>query len=73
MSAVLILNIFFITFVVVGMLLLLGWGIVTDRTVATRRTRLARRPARAGPARAGPPHPARAHHARRAGLQPPVT
>ncbi len=30
MSAVLILNIFFITFVVVGMLLLLGWGIVTD-------------------------------------------
>jgi hypothetical protein len=68
MSAVLILNIFFITFVVVGMLLLLGWGIVTDRTVATRRTRLARRPARAGP-----PHPARAHHARRAGLQPPVT
>ena len=51
MSAVLILNIFFITFVVVGMLLLLGWGIVTDRTVATRRTRLARRPARAGPPR----------------------
>ena len=60
MTAVMILNIVFATLVVAGMLALLGWGIVTDRTVASRRGRLARRPAHRVTAQAGHAHRGRA-------------
>jgi hypothetical protein len=59
MTAAVILNIVFATLVVGGIVALLSWGIVTDRTVAARRTRPARRPARRVTTQ-----PARAHHGR---------
>lgn len=62
MTAIVILNIVFSAFVVIGILALLGWGIMSDRAIAGRlrtRRRTAVRASRPAPARLGPAQTAR--------------
>lgn len=56
MTAIIVLNVVCIAFVVVGMLALLGWGILTDKGRRVPEGRIARRQSR-GYARAGRPVP----------------
>ncbi len=54
MTAVIILNIVLAVFVVGGILALLGWGILSDRVVATRLTERRRTAPRRQPAPRSP-------------------